>query len=293
MRLLMLATVVTVVFLLIYTSNSRTGKDVEDRPLNDFYHRTKDAMSKVGGSGSVKGQAIINAKTGKKAGHIPADKDGDGDIDEDDKVAGEQLQQRLHAVAQEAKEKANEKGGLKPDRPSKVIGIGSSAEGQKKGMGAGDAGDVKPAAAAAPAVKEPEKVKAKAVEAKDKSMEAPKPKVDTKESKEEHDAEVELNKILKQAPGKWPASPNLTPFYYIIITFFAYRLLFSFSSNHLLQDLLPTFQTRQGYLARKIPHHTKPLCRRARQTSSGIASPGLPAGEDGPPNGPQRHDQRH
>ncbi|KAK5987356.1 Monothiol glutaredoxin-7 [Cladobotryum mycophilum] len=169
MRLLMAAAIVTVVLILFYTSGREPEHDIQ---LKDFYQKTKDAIDR----GTSRGQTVINTKTGQKAGHIPADKDGDGDIDEDDKHAGEELQQRLQAVAQEAKDKANEKGGLKPDTPSKIVGVGSSADGQdKKGV----------KAAEAPFPTEKDK---------------PIPKEQPKETEEQHQAEVELNSILKKSP---------------------------------------------------------------------------------------------
>ncbi|KAL7922702.1 thioredoxin-like protein [Trichoderma austrokoningii] len=171
MRLLMVAAVITVVFVLFYSSGMQPEADAS---LKGFYEKTKDAMER----GAARGQAVINSKTGEWAGHIPADKDGDGDIDNDDKVAAQELQERLQAVAQEAKDKANEKS-PKPDLPSKIIGVGSSAEGQAKkgqvkigggGSGGGDIG---------------ERVK---------------PETTREETKEEHEAEVEINSILKKSP---------------------------------------------------------------------------------------------
>ncbi|KAH0532642.1 hypothetical protein TsFJ059_001307 [Trichoderma semiorbis] len=167
MRLLMVAVVITVVVMLFYSS----GMEPEaDAALKGFYEKTKEAMER----GTARGQAVINSQTGQKAGHIPADKDGDGDIDDDDKVASQELQERLQAVAQEAKDKANEKS-PKPDIPSRIVGVGSSAEGQaKKGQvkvgGGADVGD---------------RVKTD---------------VTKEETKEEHEAEVEINSILKKSP---------------------------------------------------------------------------------------------
>ncbi|KAH8130972.1 hypothetical protein ACSS6W_006641 [Trichoderma asperelloides] len=166
MRLLMVAVIITVVFVLFYSSGMEPEADVS---LKGFYEKTKDAMER----GTARGQAVINSKTGEKAGHIPADKDGDGDIDNDDKVAAQELQERLQAVAQEAKDKANEKS-PKPDMPSKIIGVGSSAEGQeKKGQVKAGSGDIG------------ERVKSEATR---------------EETKEEHEAEVEINSILKKSP---------------------------------------------------------------------------------------------
>jgi glutaredoxin len=167
MRLLMVAVVITVIFVLFYSSGMEPETDVS---FKDFYEKTKDAMER----GTARGQAVINSKTGEKAGHIPADKDGDGDIDNDDKVAAQELQERLQAVAQEAKDKANEKS-PKPDIPSKIVGVGSSAEGQVKKGQAKVGGDVG------------ERVKSDTTK---------------EETKEEHEAEVEMSSILKKSPGK-------------------------------------------------------------------------------------------
>ncbi|KAK4064988.1 uncharacterized protein Triagg1_8804 [Trichoderma aggressivum f. europaeum] len=167
MRLLMVAVVITVVVMLFYSS----GMEPEaDAALKGFYEKTKEAMER----GTARGQAVINSQTGQRAGHIPADRDGDGDIDDDDRVASQELQERLQAVAQEAKDKANEKS-PKPDIPSRIVGVGSSAEGQaKKGQvkvgGGSDVGD---------------RVKTD---------------VTKEETREEHEAEVEINSILKKSP---------------------------------------------------------------------------------------------
>jgi hypothetical protein len=128
---------------------------------------------------SPRGQAVLNSQTGEKAGQIPADKDADGDVDADDMEMARQMQERLKAAEQQAKDKANEKGGLRPDPPSNVIGVGSSADGQhKKGKGHGTNDGV-----ADPGTD------------------------DSEESAEQHQAEVELNAILKKSPGKRSYSP--------------------------------------------------------------------------------------
>lgn len=177
-RLLALAAVVTIFFVFFYgtglgRSNSGTSAD--------FYHKTMDAMR---GNGNGPGQTIINAETGKKAGHIPADTDGDGDIDDDDKKARKELQDRLSKLAQEAKDNANEKAGPKPDTPSKLVGVGNSAEGNRKPDGDG--------------VKKAEDKKAANGAAAEKGKE--------KARVPESPAEVALFDILKKAPGKAPSS---------------------------------------------------------------------------------------
>ncbi|CAM1507140.1 Fc.00g067810.m01.CDS01 [Cosmosporella sp. VM-42] len=168
MRLLMMAAVVTVVFLFFYSG--RMDPENAARTRDDFYSKTKQAMD----GKQPPGQAVLDSQTGQKAGHIPADKDADGDVDADDDAASLQMQERLKAAEQEAKDKANEKGGLRPDPPSNIVGVGSSADGQKKDkLGKSGSGSDDTAAS------------------KDKKVE---------KTKEEQKAEVELKAILKKSP---------------------------------------------------------------------------------------------
>jgi glutaredoxin len=162
-RLLVLAAVVLTVFFFFYSSGLE-GK--QQHNLQDFYHKTMNAMD---GAGKAPGQAILDTQTGAKAGQIPADRDGDGDIDADDQKSAVEIQERLKAAEQKAKVNANEKGGLRPDLPSKVVGVGSSAEGQKK-----TDGDSVAAGSDA----------------------------DAPLAREELAVETELNAILKKSPGK-------------------------------------------------------------------------------------------
>lgn len=170
----MTATLVTVVLIMFFTSGMPRQRD-NAGSIQDFYHKTVQAMD----GKSPRGQAVLNSQTGEKAGQIPADKDADGDVDADDMEMARQMQERLKAAEQQAKDKANEKGGLRPDPPSNVIGVGSSADGQhKKGKGHGANDGV-----ADPGTD------------------------DSEESAEQHQAEVELNAILKKSPGKRSYSP--------------------------------------------------------------------------------------
>ncbi|OAQ72853.1 glutaredoxin domain-containing protein [Pochonia chlamydosporia 170] len=172
MRLLVLAAVVTVVFFFFYSSGVDPSQD--SHKIQDFYHKTMDGMKK----GTPPGQAIINTKTGQRAGHIPADKDADGDVDEDDRKVAAEMQMRLKKAEQDAKDKANTKGGLKPDVPSKIVGQGNSAGGQpKKDKTTGDH-----------------------ALSKDSDKTTDKTKGKAKETKEESEAEAELSSILKKAP---------------------------------------------------------------------------------------------
>ncbi|KAJ4311341.1 hypothetical protein N0V84_010506 [Fusarium piperis] len=167
-RLLILATLGTFIFILFYTSGFDSHRDAEAYGNQEFIKKTQHAM---GG----------DSPPGQKAGHIPADKDGDGDVDEDDKELAVQMQERLKAAELEAKDKANEKGGLRPDPPRNVVGVGSSAEGQDKDKAAKPASGGKDVVGGA-------------------SKET-QPQAETKvKSKEELDARDELDSILKKSP---------------------------------------------------------------------------------------------
>ena len=168
LRLFALCAIVAVVFFIYYTHHdSAQGSS----GVEGFYHRTKDAMDGQGASGQSGG-------TGS-AGLRPADRDKDGDIDVDDEIIGTEMHERLNAAESKAKELANEKAGLRPDPPSKINGVGSSADGQQPGAvdgtGAGGASD-----------SQQEIV-----------------------SEEARDTEAELNAILKRSPGSYMDCPVL------------------------------------------------------------------------------------
>ncbi|KAG5987673.1 hypothetical protein E4U54_004904 [Claviceps lovelessii] len=175
LRLVFLAIIVTIFFVLIYSSRSSSDAHAPQ----DFYRKTMDGMKREDGAAKPPGQVIFNAKTGQKAGYVPADKDGDGDVDEDDRKAATVRQMALKQAEQKAKDNANSKGGLKPDVPSEVVGKGNSAMGQ------------------------PKKEKIQKVHVPGKKTTDKKKQVEvqeTKETKEAHEAEVELNAILKKSP---------------------------------------------------------------------------------------------
>lgn len=174
---MILATIGTFIFILFYTSGFDAHHDAETYTGQEFIKKTQNAMS-----ANEQPAPVVDFATGEKAGQPHHDKDGDGDIDEDDKELASQMQERLKAAEAEAKGKANEKGGLRPDPPKKVVGVGSSAEGQNKDKivkpAAGEQGG---AAAAAPAAAEK------------------KPETETR-SKEAIEARAELDSILKKSP---------------------------------------------------------------------------------------------
>ncbi|KAJ6785984.1 hypothetical protein PWT90_06279 [Aphanocladium album] len=174
LRLVTLAAVLTVVFVLFYASGFGSGGQSAD-----FYHKTMDAIGRT-----PAGQSVINSETGLKTGHIPADRDGDGDIDEDDHKQGKNLQEQMTKLAQEAKDNANKKAGPRPDAPSKLVGVGNSAEGNKK-----PAGEAKePAAGKPPAEAAADPAAPPAEKAKEKERVAETP------------AEQTLHEIFKKGP---------------------------------------------------------------------------------------------
>lgn len=176
-RLLFYVVLAGVVTMLFFTAQQRQSRPADTRTLRDFYGKTMGAMDKArGASGGGAGQAVMDKATG--------DVDGDGDIDEDDERLARETSERLRAAEQKAKELANAKGPNRPDPPSDVIGVGSSAEGQVKKVGGGADGAGE----------------------------------EVVESEEEHEVEVVLNGILKKAPGTVPRSvTNLVCFCFAVL----------------------------------------------------------------------------
>lgn len=172
LRTLLIGVVIGVVFVLFYTSSLRNSDIKDERGIQDFYHKTVNGLNK-----KPPGQAVLDQNKGQAVGHVPVDKDADGDIDEDDAKLAKDMQDRLKAAEDKAKEAANKKSPLKPDAPSEVVGKGNSAAGQ-------------------------EKKKEKTGTNKDVVAESTKDnKEEEGESDEEHAVEVELNSILKKSPG--------------------------------------------------------------------------------------------
>ncbi|KAH8676271.1 thioredoxin-like protein [Xylariales sp. PMI_506] len=138
MLVLALAAIVTV---LLFTSHLRASQEQDSMSLQDFYHKTVNAMDGKRGSG---GAQIIMGNKVPTVNAEAKDKDGDGTIDEDDEKMSEAMAERLRAAEQKAKELANAKAPLKPDSPEKVVGVGSSAGGQNsKGKDKDDADEEK------------------------------------------------------------------------------------------------------------------------------------------------------
>lgn len=249
LRLLILAALTTAILILFYTSRVDTGGSEDG--LQGFYHKTVHAMdgNKDGGG---------STSPPLPGGKVPKDRDADGDVDADDDEVAIELQERLKAAEQKAKEQAKEKGGLRPDPPSDVVGVGSSAEGQDRDK-EGDAGV---------GTREDGKTEGK--------------------TEEEREAESTLTSILKKSPGELPHANrqgmDLAPD--AVLT----RSLLT--SHHLLQDVLPLLQAGKGDTAREVPHHAGAVRRRAGRASAGAAHPGRAAREDGPEDGAQHPHQR-
>ncbi|KAI1137789.1 glutaredoxin [Hypoxylon sp. FL0543] len=160
-RLLMMVILAAIITTLFFTSQMRSTIPHDNRTVQDFFGKTMNGLGHNQGSGQV----VMSGK-GTTVDSTVKDKDGDGSVDEDDEQLAKEMSERLRAAEQKAKDLANAKAPLKPDPPSEVIGVGSSAGGQKKGNTKGSS--------------------------KDTEKEG--------ESEEDHEIEVTLNNILKKSP---------------------------------------------------------------------------------------------
>ncbi|KAK8138599.1 hypothetical protein PG984_001979 [Apiospora sp. TS-2023a] len=120
-RFLVMVGMAVIVTTLFFTS--KFGSD-ESSAIQDFYGKTVNAMERKRGSGGA--QIIMDGK-GATALSEAKDKDGDGSVGEDDRWPS-----ASRAAEQRAKDQANAKAPLKPDAPSEVVGVGSSAGGQHR-----------------------------------------------------------------------------------------------------------------------------------------------------------------
>ncbi|KAI0388087.1 glutaredoxin [Hypomontagnella monticulosa] len=125
-RVLMMVVLAAVITTLFFTSQMRSAIPHDNRTVQDFFGKT------MNGLGQGHGQVVMSGK-GTTVDSTVKDKDGDGSVDEDDEQLAREMADRLRAAEQKAKDLANAKAPLRPDSPSDVIGIGSSAGGQKKG----------------------------------------------------------------------------------------------------------------------------------------------------------------
>lgn len=162
LRLLLIGVIAVVVITLVYTSQLRNTEDRDGRTLGDFYHRTADALDRAR-SGQQQ-QTVVDTNNAKAK--------TDGEKKEDSAQIAKDMQARLKAAEQKAKDSANAKV-LRPEKPEQVIGVGSAAGGQQ-------------------ALKDKS--------SKDRSKDKPTNQIE--ETDEDHIVESTLNDILKKSPGK-------------------------------------------------------------------------------------------
>ncbi|KAI1435697.1 thioredoxin-like protein [Xylaria sp. CBS 124048] len=128
-RLLMVTVLAIVFTVLFFTSRMRQSAPRDPRTIDSFFRKTADGLDERHGAG---GQVVMGG-TGSAADSNLKDHDGDGSVDEDDEILAREMAERLRAAEQQAKDQANAKAPLKPDAPSEVVGVGSSAGGQLRG----------------------------------------------------------------------------------------------------------------------------------------------------------------
>lgn len=164
-RVLTMVVLAAVITTLFFTSQMRSAIPHDNRTVQDFLGKT------MNGLGHQQGQSqVVMSGKGTTVDSTVKDKDGDGSVDEDDEQLAREMADRLRAAEQKAKDLANAKAPLRPDSPSDVIGVGSSAGGQKKGSAKGNT--------------------------KETDSEG------EEESEEDREVETTLNNILKKSPGK-------------------------------------------------------------------------------------------
>lgn len=120
LRLLLIGVVAVVVMTLVYTSRLRTSQDRDGRTLGDFYHKTANALEQA--HNGQQEQTVVDTNNAKTK--------TDSEKKEDSAQVAKDMQARLKAAEQKAKDSANAKV-LKPEKPEQVIGVGSAAGGQK------------------------------------------------------------------------------------------------------------------------------------------------------------------
>ncbi|KAI0106233.1 thioredoxin-like protein [Nemania sp. FL0031] len=168
LRLFMITILAIVVTILFFTSQKRQTTPHDPRTLNSFFGKTVNGLDQ---RHRVGGQVVMSGK-GSSTDENLKDHDGDGSVDEDDEKLAQEMADRLRAAEQQAKDQANAKSPLKPDPPSDVVGVGSSAGGQTKG-----------------------KYRISKQDDEDEDEDETE-----KEEEEESEAEVTLRQILKKSP---------------------------------------------------------------------------------------------
>ncbi|KAI1133658.1 thioredoxin-like protein [Nemania abortiva] len=167
-RFFMITILAIVITILFFTSQKRQTTPHDPRTINSFFGKTVNGLDQRHGAG---GQVVMSGK-GSSSDENLKDHDGDGSVDEDDEKLAQEMADRLRAAEQQAKEQANAKSPLKPDAPSDVVGVGSSAGGQTKGKS---------------------RISKQDTEDEDEDE-------DEKENDEDSEVEVTLHQILKKSP---------------------------------------------------------------------------------------------
>ncbi|GAP82531.1 putative glutaredoxin-c4 precursor protein [Rosellinia necatrix] len=129
LRFFMVTILAIVVTTLFFTAQKRHSATDDPSTLNSFFDKTMNGLEQRHGGSE---QVVVGGK-GSSTDPGLKDHDGDGSVDEDDEILAQEMTDRLRAAEQQAKDQANAKSPLKPDAPSDVVGVGSSAGGQKKG----------------------------------------------------------------------------------------------------------------------------------------------------------------
>ncbi|KAL5611545.1 hypothetical protein BROUX41_000868 [Berkeleyomyces rouxiae] len=197
--------VVLVLFAIYYLTPSHSDPQ-------DFYRKTMQAMgSRNGGSGSTRASSVVSAAAGAGAGAgaaagpqqppIPDALDHKETTNEADAKAVKEMSNRVKDAAARAKDAANKKSPLKPDLPSEVVGVGSSAGGQNGKDKEKDDATHKVDKDAIASGSELQDQKELSGSGKTGSKTATKSQKDeAEETPLQHEAELELTSILKRAP---------------------------------------------------------------------------------------------
>ncbi|KKA27241.1 hypothetical protein TD95_003172 [Thielaviopsis punctulata] len=189
-----------VVFIIYYLTPSHSDPQ-------DFYRKTMQAMGGSGSSsssssgGGASGPALPPAQ-GPQHPPIPDALEHKETTDTGDAQVVKHMSDRLKDAEARAKNLANKKSPLKPDTPSDVVGVGSSAGGQngKKGAKQKDAAavdsphTVQGEVATGTRIQDQKELAGSHVVSENTTP----PKAE--ESAEQHEAELELTSILKRAP---------------------------------------------------------------------------------------------
>ena len=101
-KALFLMVMAVTITMLVYTSRLRQTRPRDTRTAQDFYQKTKDALGRNIGGGNTGGSTaqgqVVVVDTSTGGGHVPSDRDADGDVDEDDDRVAQEMAERLRAA---------------------------------------------------------------------------------------------------------------------------------------------------------------------------------------------------